>query len=37
MPSGQRKIDNKSDGQILVVKATIDDNRQDSYDKMKTY
>ena len=33
----KNSMDNKLDGQILIIQATIDDNRQESDEKMKTY
>ena len=35
MPSGRNKMDNKSYGQLLIMQATVDANRQDSDDKTK--
>ena len=33
MPSGQNKIDNKSDDQLLIMQATIEANRKDYGEK----
>ena len=35
MPKGGNNMYNKSDKQYLIVQATIESNKQESYDKMK--
>ena len=35
MPSGWKNIDNKLDGQLLIVQATIESNKQDYDETMK--
>ena len=35
MPSGQKNMDNKSDYQLLIMKAVIESNRQDYDNKNK--
>ena len=35
MPSRQNKMNNKSDGQLLIMQVTIEANRQDSSNKME--